>query len=450
MTPRDLADRLLGADTQWSAVKLLLHAWRAGLPANPARNANDQRYELWATLEEEVVQYFSRPARESGDLSEADRRQLADWVTGAPLGVDAIDAVAWGVDVAGSPTFAAAWRDELCPHAQPAHVMGAGDLYPVPEAAWKLPDGVALASRPSALTRTAVDELPHVRVHRDPGIEVVANFAWEADLETIAAGLHTMAALHPNERLGELDLPPRHGQTVFPVRPKDPVAQEEKVLGLVRAALELRAGIVVLPELSTTPDIVARIASLLERADRHHLVVAGSYHDGAGPSARNLAVALVPERSDAMEQAKMIPFSSELGTERPWKEGIATEERATLTVYHADRFRFALLTCKDFLDATLAGTLDRLGVNVLCVPAMSEKTDTFLTRARQHVADAQAVTVAVNGPLRWDADALVEPVAVFGQPARGREAVVSPAGELAAGTLSVLKLGADAAEVEET
>jgi hypothetical protein len=94
------------------------------------------------------------------------------------------------------------------------------------------------------------------------------------------------------------------------------------------------------------------------------------------------------------------------------------------------------------VDGGVTDAIARLGANVVCVPAMSEKTDSFTRRASELVAEAQAATIVANGPLRWGDRGLVEPVAVFGQPIEGMDPSVSPAGRpIAAPCASVFKLG---------
>jgi hypothetical protein len=422
----------------------LLETWREDLADAPARRASDERWEQWASLEEQVVTWFS--SRESGYLSRADRARILRWIGSSDLGIDAVDAVGWGLDVATAPTFASAWRDELFARGEARHVLSDGEPYPVPEARWNLPPGVPLASRPASLTRPEVGEFPHVRVHEEHGFRIVADFGMEKDLESVAAGLRRAVALHPNEDVGDFEFVWPSTHTVFPVRLRDPDGQAALVLDLVRRAIDARAQIVVLPELSTTPAIVEAVAALLDDSEDQHLVVAGSYHEGDGPEARNESIGLVPEGAARIRHLKVVQFSNDLGLSKPWKEGIAVGPLPEITVYHSDRFRVCVLTCKDFLDDGVLRAISRVAANVICVPAMSEKTESFETRARQQVANAQAVTVMANGPLCWRA-AAVEPAAVFGQPVRDHPTLLSPDGRsMSAPGTSAFKLGASAAD----
>src|SRR5204863_297989 len=76
--------------------------------AERARLAADHRYDEWAALEADAREYFG--GRESGALDDADRARIAAWTAG---GGDSLEAVAWAIDVVGSESYRADWRDFL-------------------------------------------------------------------------------------------------------------------------------------------------------------------------------------------------------------------------------------------------------------------------------------------------------------------------------------------------
>ncbi|HEX6700906.1 MAG TPA: hypothetical protein VF101_09275 [Gaiellaceae bacterium] len=439
-----LAERLAQAQNLWQLTRLLLAEVRARAPAEGSpRRQNDERYIAWSRLAAVVVDYFDQrdPA-----LDDEARRQVITWTANGG-DVDSLDAVAWGVDVVGAEGFASAWRDECLTAGDSRHRLVADELYPVSDAARELFPGLPLSSRPASLSRTAPDELPHVRVHHDAGYDVFIDFSRDRELEHVAAGLRVLAAAHPNQSPAEFVFERPVPEIVFPVHLASEAGQEERLVALIERALSAGAGIIVLPELAATAGAEAKVRALLDEGESQHLVVLGSRHVGTGQNAHNLALALTPECGDPIVHTKIIPFSDELRLAAPWKEGIATPERPELTVYQADRFRFCILICKDFLDRTVTAAVARLGVNVLCVPAMSEKTSSYPLRVGQLVADAQAIVVVANNPLEWGAG-LVDPAAIFGQPVAGHEAVLSPgADSIAAPALSLLRLGDSAVTV---
>jgi predicted amidohydrolase len=276
---------------------------------------------------------------------------------------------------------------------------------------------------------------------------VFIDFSREAELEKVGTSLNHVAALHPNQTEGEFDFKRPTPQIVFPVLVRDEAEQERRVMALLERALASDARIIIVPELAATAALEGLVRHVLDEQESQHLVVVGSRHVGAGKTAQNLAIGVTPDCGEPMVHAKVVPFSDEPRLAQPWKEGINVPARPLLTVHQADRFRFCLLVCKDFLDGTVVGALARVGVNVLCVPAMSEKTSSYPLRAAELVANAQAISVVANNPLEWGGQ-LVDPIAVLGQPVAGREVVRSPGGQVvAAPVLSLFRLGDDVATV---
>jgi predicted amidohydrolase len=190
--------------------------------------------------------------------------------------------------------------------------------------------------------------------------------------------------------------------SAYPLRLADEEEQAARVLERLDAAIDAGAEIVVLPELSTTPAIVERIRARLDDDEEQRLVVCGSWHgpdpDDGRPA--NLSVGLISGLQARMRHRKVVEFG-DLYPRDPddrRREGIVAPDEPLVRVYVADQFRFALVICKDFLDAAVTRTLDRVGANVLLVPALSRTTQPFKARAHAHVADAQAVSSSRRRP----------------------------------------------------
>ena len=293
-------------------------------------------------------------------------------------------------------------------------------MYPVADAPWVLRDGLALSPRPASLSSPKQGELPTIRVH-DGSFDVTVDTSLERSFEAIVAGLSTGAAGHPNADWAELDVPA--GDLAFPVVPRDPGLQTERLVSLLEEARRAVVPITVLPELCVTPELVEDMAPYVEAFDAPALVVAGSYHALVAGEPENVALGLVAGTSSRMTQTKNVPFTDELGLDRPSKEGIHTRARPRLSIYPADRYRFGIAICRDLLDHRVCDAYDRMGVNDVSIPAFSAKTQPFLDAVAGRVAGAQALTVVVNGPLNDAAGNPLRPAIVVGQPVAGETVV---------------------------
>jgi predicted amidohydrolase len=278
-----------------------------------------------------------------------------------------------------------------------------------------------LTPRPASSTSPAVGELPFIRVHDASAFDVTVDFTLARPLEAIARSLDGFAALHPNERQDELDLPAA-GHQVFPVAPKDAGTQRERLVRLVESALTSGMPISVLPELSLTARDVDALHALVAAWDEPHLLVAGSHHTTVDGHPENVAEGLVSGQERRMRHLKAMPFSDELRLKPPEKEGIRQRARPHVIVHQADCFRVGIAICKELLDRATTDPLDRMGVNLLLVPAFSEKTQAFRDACSARALRAQATTIVVNGPLRDSRGTMINPAIVVGQPVDGTTA----------------------------
>lgn len=69
-----------------------------------------------------------------------------------------------------------------------------------------------------------------------------------------------------------------------------------------------------------------------------------------------------------------------------------------LRVFRAHEFTVAVVICMDALEMRLWPRLADLGVNLIVIPAMSEKTASMASNAGLVVASCQAFVVLANGP----------------------------------------------------
>ena len=416
---------LSAGTTVWDCVRSLAAIW-ASRPAGqlPASRRTDASFRRWGKLTTATAKRFQ--GRLDGTLSDADRtfvRRLTD--DGADL--DATHAVGWGIDQATWPFFGPIWSASLALDDRGRYRPQPGDLYPVSDVPMtNIPNGFQASSRPARLTAPLADEFPHVRQHANPpGFGVIFDFGLAVDIDAVGSALSEVVTLHPNCTLADFSFP--ISQLVFPVTLKDPARQWGSIEALlVTAGAGRLPQLLVLPELTTDESILAALQRWLdERPAEIVMIVAGSTHVVLDGRQSNISTTLLPQVPiGRISQAKMNAFEEGLGSCGLTKEGIDTSE-PELIVYAGEQFRFAVLICKDGLDAAGVAALARLGVNIIAIPAMSAKTAVFSARAGTLVADTQGFVIAANGPLEWDGE-FVTPAAVFGQPILGRECVSAP------------------------
>lgn len=447
---------LAAAQSLWEAATALLEEAVARATGPSVRKDNGDGRPLWNDLEGRTQDRFS--GREVDDFLSTDlqwvERRLLEYER---LGADAFLAIAWGIDAAAHHTFCDSWSQSV--GGWGTHRLTVGELFPVgrPDPLDLVPGGTR-SSQPHSVSGTPNDELRHVRRHRASDFDITVDFTLSVELEDVILNAELVASGHPNWSTSEFEFPYVNSAVMFGVTPKDLDEQERRVFALVRSAIDRGASILVLPELSTTRTIAAGLQPILDDAEEMHVVIAGSFHEGTGPTAKNTAIGLVSGADHQIEHHKFVPLElAGAGSASVVLEGIAVANRHALTVYQAGSYRACVLICKDLLDVSTEQMLVRLGVNLLLVPAMSKKAETFATRANSLATDAQTISVIANGPLAWraipplpeESSTPVNVMAVFGQPFRESTILVNPPDvhDQRDSILAIFKLGAEYADI---
>lgn len=402
--------RFTGSMTAWQMTTELLQVWEESRPQDPAwQQGHGDRYDRWAEVHGQV---WKLARSWDGQVVDSQRVSAVLQVieTALPeLGVDAFHAAAFAIDEAAHALFAGSWCDAEAPF-----TLDDGQLFYVGEPppldyAWST---MSQSTRPSSTTEPRLGELPHVRRHAQGEVEVVIDGRWRVELEAIARSGRPLVAAHPNGDFEEFDFP-RTGETCFPVTVEDRDGQIARYGQLLQHVCDPKvdARIVVFPELTSSPDLVALVSETINLAPGTRLVVAGSWHEERDGDGANVAVGVVARSAAVLEHRKMAAFIDANHT----KEGIRRGRQ--LLLYDAGPFRVAVAICKDILDQNVRDLLARHGVNLLLVPALSDKTEDFAAAVDHLVRTNQAVTLVVNGALTASG-ARVEPSSVLGQPFR--------------------------------
>lgn len=425
MDTEALFEELEAAQTCYAATCALLRAWR-DRPFNHPRgfDAADDSYVAWSNAVELSKDWFAY--RRDGNFLPADRKKVRQWIRASNGDPNVIHAVGWGLDLSAWPTFAEAWESETAGETGTFAIRPA-DLYPVGDIDPRiLPEGTRLSTRPSGL---GVDtgEFPHVRVQRasaeEDAIEVTFDFRSAIPLEAVFRSLR-VATVHPNADLEqEFEVP--DGPLVFPIG-TGYARQFEVVHEGCQIALDHDSTLVVVPELTVRPDILARLQGWLDEQWTAACIVAGSSHVTVDGQPSNVSTALLPDYP-ALTHRKLEACTDHVSGRPPSREGISPAPRR-ITIHVAGRFRFAFVICKDLLDSAVFQSLVRAGVNVLAVPAMSPTTDDYRYRVGEFVGATQGVVVVANNPTSYSRTG--DPLALLGQPVASRRVVEVPGGHV--------------------
>lgn len=211
-------------------------------------------------------------------------------------------------------------------------------------------------------------------------------------LDEVMSGAKLLATAHPTVSMADLT-------GAFPVRAKDEAAHLQSCTQLLERAFELRASVVVFPELCGYRDVTDELRLL--RPTGPALVVAGSGHVEEGGHRRNESLIWIARRSgnvpvgSPLVVRKMVPYDGELGAEP------LTELGTEITVQVDGPWRAAFGICRDLLNGDTIAALSQVGVNLVVVPVCSPKTTNLAANAATLAADGPGIVVLANGPRRF-------------------------------------------------
>jgi hypothetical protein len=243
----------------------------------------------------------------------------------------------------------------------------------------------------------------------DPGLDesipVILNFEYRDRLDQLTwkerEALPRIATIHP--RLGKEGLSDPEDQTeswFFGLRPQCEPGDLLKLL----ASVAKEAAIAVLPELSLPASDALEKALADDPGAYPPLVVAGSAHvkeaAGSVDEVRANESRIYLEGALVAIHRKIHPFVlrkvGETELPQPLDEGI-TNEPKPLTILAGDSTRLGVTICADLNDARIPNLLERAGVNLLLMPALTPDPGAFNGGLCQLASRCQAVAVIVNG-----------------------------------------------------
>lgn len=195
----------------------------------------------------------------------------------------------------------------------------------------------------------------------------------------------------------------------YGVTPSDPELQRERIRAVLREAVRRRASVLVLPELCLTEELADELATdpWLKLIP---LVALGSYHTpGKGPGSNRCRVLARGVPISVHEKFSDFSFDDE-GVHRH-EHLICDAERAGFELLLGAHSTTVVLICKDALDARVESLVRKLAPNLVMIPALSPKLDSFQKLAEQLGKDPQAFTLICSFFQRGEA--------ILGRPVEG-------------------------------
>ena len=306
-------------------------------------------------------------------------------------------------------------------------VIEPGKLHPVHAYDPRAYLGGPANTDPRTLPARTTDVVPNFRLGDQRAVHhrIVLNWDARNRLEPLSARRPLRLAVgQPNLGLDEFDIrwlsTPGDRRWLRVHGPMDQSAQVRVVKAIVRLACWEQVDVLVLPEYSLAAESRTAVVEELQAGKwRPTLVVGGSARvEVSAGSALNQAVLWMPQGAPRTltkaNRARVCDHAEDIST-----------ANAQVMVWISGDWAICTLICADALDPDLIDVLRGVGVNLLLIIAMSDKTVSMIANASNLVVGAQAFTLLGNGPARWDPPRDERAVAAFDGPyARGPEPVV--------------------------
>jgi predicted amidohydrolase len=212
--------------------------------------------------------------------------------------------------------------------------------------------------------------------------------------------LPRVATVHPHLGREGVTWEAPSAATFFGVRPAN--WDLDQVLGQLRSARD-KAEIAVLPELSLPEADALELGLSADPGAYPPLVVAGSAHlreaGGEGEIRANESrvyldgECIFRHRKARPFRMSRLPDGTKLAS--ALTEDL-THEPKTLTVLASEYTRLAVMICSDLIETDYAQLLQKVGVNLLVIPAMTPSPATFAGDVGTLASHCQGVSVVVN------------------------------------------------------
>jgi hypothetical protein len=329
----------------------------------------------------------------------------------------AVTARAWALGIDRAMEAKQKVYSQLC--AKPPNairILKEGDPYPTPSVDLSPMYGgnVGFSRKPRRNAATAFDRVGGLAlwpsVSSQP-LKVIYDTVAGAYLDRALIQRDTVdiLAVVPNQDFwSEFDIAQQSNGQFFGVHPNDPVTQDDGVVAALQEASAQDVDIVVMPELSCTPNTVSLIKAELAKTSggRPRVVIAGGSHIVTGTGERRNRMSTIyadlnlPELTHDKIGEFVFPTKDPQTKKRvEWEEGI---DRSTELRIHAGiTWSMITLICADLLDDAVVEAVADLCPRLVIVPSMSAKTGDYEMSMGAVIRKSQALVMVVNGPPEW-------------------------------------------------
>lgn len=259
---------------------------------------------------------------------------------------------------------------------------------------------------PTTLESNQLDVLPHLRL-APRGVENMRVILEVVDPESLVAneGPRRIAVVQPAALLSDFEWDLVDEDAFFNVRLP---GAEELIRRLVSQALDVDPDVLIIPELCVSETLAEELHSAASNHDHPPFItVPGSHHFTDGTIRENRSLTLFGTDGARTLVTKFHPFEWAESGDRKRTEDLTGSDKPTITIRSLGNWSVATLICRDAIEQPFIEVLADLGVNLLCIPAFTAKTDPFETTGSLLMTRNQAFTVMACTPAEYGQDAVI-------------------------------------------
>jgi hypothetical protein len=252
---------------------------------------------------------------------------------------------------------------------------------------------------------------PSLRIAIGPfDYDYILDFNLWNQLGLLGSGPHglVMAAAQPNLDGGEFHMeyetPPATWGTTPATwyanhGPDDTQLQIDRITRLVDGARAKHAQLIVLPEYAVSDPVYDALEKWLFNATDVLILCAGVSIPDANHYVKNLAWLSVGTPGIRRRVSKSFHAKTSGASLGTIGERILADNK--VRIFISQEWSLCVLICIETLDSAIIDELAKIGVNILLVPSMSEKTNGMVGEISELCYKSQAFVAMANGPANW-------------------------------------------------